>query len=183
MQDSPHWWNDLSSSTGALFLLLRCTGVLGRRNNFDDFEQHFIFQTFFFGKIRQYSLGSIWKIHNCPVCIVPLDRYKKGREKQKQKRNTFNMETVAPTGNWTKQVISFVMSPLIFLQLLLLGSRVINSTTDTWRHCTGMVPFYRQFHLFAFYYLSTFQNIWCSVNGFSDEWFTVSSTNLGNPSS
>uniref|UniRef100_A0A8D3D6F5 Thrombospondin-like N-terminal domain-containing protein n=1 Tax=Scophthalmus maximus TaxID=52904 RepID=A0A8D3D6F5_SCOMX len=32
------------------------------------------------------------------------------------------------------------MSPLIFLQLLLLGSRVINSTTDTWRHCTDLLP-------------------------------------------
>ncbi|XP_035023134.2 thrombospondin-type laminin G domain and EAR repeat-containing protein-like [Hippoglossus stenolepis] len=32
------------------------------------------------------------------------------------------------------------MSSLIFLQLLLLGLRVINATTDTWRHCTDLLP-------------------------------------------
>ncbi|XP_044231368.1 thrombospondin-type laminin G domain and EAR repeat-containing protein-like isoform X1 [Thunnus albacares] len=33
-----------------------------------------------------------------------------------------------------------VMSSLIFVQLLLLGLRVIDTTTDTWRHCTDLLP-------------------------------------------
>uniref|UniRef100_A0A3B4UN23 Thrombospondin type laminin G domain and EAR repeats n=1 Tax=Seriola dumerili TaxID=41447 RepID=A0A3B4UN23_SERDU len=32
------------------------------------------------------------------------------------------------------------MSSLIFVQLLLLGLRVISTTTDTWRHCTDLLP-------------------------------------------
>ncbi|KAM9340940.1 thrombospondin-type laminin G domain and EAR repeat-containing protein-like [Symphorus nematophorus] len=32
------------------------------------------------------------------------------------------------------------MSSLIFAQLLLLGLRVTDTTTDTWRHCTDLVP-------------------------------------------
>ncbi|XP_058471470.1 thrombospondin-type laminin G domain and EAR repeat-containing protein-like [Solea solea] len=32
------------------------------------------------------------------------------------------------------------MSSLIFVQLLLLGLRVISTTTDTWRHCTDIFP-------------------------------------------
>ncbi|KAG7224082.1 hypothetical protein INR49_019817 [Caranx melampygus] len=32
------------------------------------------------------------------------------------------------------------MSSLIFVQLLLLGLKVISTTTDTWRHCTDLLP-------------------------------------------
>ncbi|XP_070835858.1 thrombospondin-type laminin G domain and EAR repeat-containing protein-like [Chaetodon trifascialis] len=34
----------------------------------------------------------------------------------------------------------FVMSSLIFVQFLLLGLRVIESTTDSWRHCADFLP-------------------------------------------
>ncbi|XP_030247174.1 thrombospondin-type laminin G domain and EAR repeat-containing protein-like [Sparus aurata] len=34
----------------------------------------------------------------------------------------------------------FVMSSLIFVQFLLLGLRVIDTTTDTWKHCTDLLP-------------------------------------------
>lgn len=34
------------------------------------------------------------------------------------------------------------MTSLIFVHFLLLGLRVIGTTTDTWRRCTGIVPFY-----------------------------------------
>lgn len=39
----------------------------------------------------------------------------------------------------TKTNITFVMSLLILVQILLVGLRVTGTTKDTWRQCTGIL--------------------------------------------
>lgn len=70
----------------------------------------------------------------------------------------------------TEPNMLFVMSSLILVQFLLLGLRVIETTTDTWRHCTGILPFYLNSSNFSFTCISVHFNTsdaWVndSVNG------------------
>lgn len=83
-------------------------------------------------QIQTCSLASIWRTHSCPLGIET-----KGaghREIPSIWRHSHQLTT--------EPNMLFVMSSLILVQFLLLGLRVIDSTTDTRRHCTGIVPFH-----------------------------------------
>lgn len=59
----------------------------------------------------------------------------------------------------TEPNMLLVMSLVILVQFLLLGLGVIGTTSDTWRHCTGIVLFYLIFTSLSFH------------SNMSDDWF------------